>query len=114
MDYDKIPNTTLDQDLLKTIVLDAAPSELKPHLQILGSDVPYAQTGNTIELYLRARDMWNVGSSSEPQPMDTGAVDSDGCSRCGKSGHNSGECPYYEYIHSGCGKAGHLKKMSRR
>lgn len=66
------------KDLLKAIVLDAAPEDLKVHLQLLGAERSYDVMRSTIEVYLRNRGLWNAGGGDKDgmggDPMEIGGA----------------------------------------
>ena len=62
----------------------------------------------SVDQYLRT----TVDSSSQPTPMEIGAVMST-CACCGKAGHEKVKCRFRNAKCSNCGKTGHLRAMCR-
>ena len=54
-----------------------------------------------------------VDSSSQPKPLEIGAVMST-CACCGKAGHEKARCRFRNAKCSNCGKTGHLRAMRRQ
>ena len=63
----------------------------------------------SVDQYLRT----TVDSSSQPTPMEIGAVMST-CACCGKAGHEKAMCRFRNAKCSNCGKTGHLRAMCRQ
>ena len=63
----------------------------------------------SVDQYLRT----TVDSSSQPTPMEIGAVMST-CACCGKAGHEKARCRFRNAKCSNCGKTGHLRAMCRQ
>lgn len=103
------------EDLEKAIVMGNAPKELQTHLALLPASTTYADLRGKIEMYLRSKGAWSLGESvgdAVAMQVDA-AIGGALCPRCGKPGHRSNECAYWQTKCNKCGKIGHLAAVCR-
>ena len=81
---------------------------LEQHLRLRAPQIWTVLCAN-VDQYLRT----TVDSSSQPTPMEIGAVMST-CTCCGKAGHEKARCRLRNVKCSNCGKTGHLRAMCRQ
>ena len=104
--------TSLGDDARETLTIasleKAKERALEQHLRLRAPQT-WTVLCASVDQYLRT----TVDSSSQPTPMEVGAVMST-CARCGKVGHEKARCRFHNYKCSNCGKTGHLRAMCRQ
>ena len=113
------------QKLMRQVNMASLGDDARETLTIAGLE---KATERSLEQYLRLRapQTWTVlfasvdqylrttvDSSSQPTPMEIGAVVST-CACCGKAGHERARCRFRNAKCSNCGKTGHLRAMCRQ
>ena len=104
--------TSLGDDARETLTIagleKAKERSLEQHLRLRAPQT-WTVLCASVDQYLRT----TVNSSSQPTPMDIGAVMST-CACCGKAGHEKARCRLRNAKCSICGKTGHLRAMCRQ
>ena len=104
--------TSLGDDARETFTIagleKAKERSLEQHLRLRAPQT-WTVLCASVDQYLRT----TVGSSTQPTPMDIGAVMST-CACCGKAGHEKARCRFRNAKCSNCGKTGHLRAMCRQ
>ena len=104
--------TSLGDDARETLTIagleKAKERSLKQHLRLRAPQT-WTVLCAKVDQYLRT----TVESSSQPTPMEIGAVIST-CACCGKAGDEKARCRFRNVKCSNCGKTGHLRVMCRQ
>eukprot|EP00971_Amphidinium_carterae_P348513 6490531-Amphidinium_carterae.1 len=84
------------ETLKRAVLLKMAPDELARHLRLTGAAKSYIEMRSAIEMYLRARHIWNMhdrpaGSHQGPAPMDIGAIGNKGKDKGKEKGKDKGK-----------------------
>ena len=104
--------TSLGDDARETLTIagleKAKARSLEQHLRLRAPQT-WTVLCAIVDQYLQT----TVDSSSQPTPMESGAVMST-CACCGKAGHEKARCRFRNAKCCNCGKTGHLRAMCRQ